>query len=139
MKPKKAIAYLVIAFLVGIIISYGFYYLIIVDQIQQYEIQLEVSDHGGFNVATDKVYFSKIPPGSKGTRTLEIYGNEDRDVRVWFDVKGPIRPWIIVEDNDFVLPKNTTRIITIQAIVPKNATIGTNMTGLLKATFTRIW
>jgi len=139
MKPKKAIAYLIIAFLVGIIISYGFYYLIVVDQIQQYEIQLEVSDNGGFNVATDKVYFSKISPGSKGTRTLEIYGNEDMDVRVWFDVKGPIRPWILLQDNNFVLPKNTSRNITIQVLVPKNATIGTNMTGLLKATFTRIW
>ena len=103
MKPKKAIAYLVIAFLVGIIIATGFYYIIVVDSRQSYEIQLEVSDHGGFNVATDKVYFSKVPPGGKGTRTLEIYGNEDRDVRVWFDVKGLIKPWILIGENDFVI------------------------------------
>ena len=102
-------------------------------------MQLEVSDRSGFNVATDKVYFSKIMPGATGKRTLEIYGNEDRDVKVWFDIEGSIKPWILLEYNDFVLPANTTKNITIQAVVPMNATIGTNMTGVLKATFLRYW
>ena len=139
MKPKKAISYLVIVFFAGILIATAFYYLVIVDSRQAYEIQLEVSTLSGFNVATDKVYFSKVPLGGTARRTLEIYGSEDRDVKVWFDVEGPIKPWIMLEENEFILPKNTTKTITIYAVVPLNATIGTNMAGVLKAKFLRYW
>ncbi len=139
MKPKKAIVYLIIAFMLGIMIAYSFYYFVAVDSRQSYEIQLEVSDRSGFNIATDKIYFSKIMPGSVGIRTLELYGNEDKDVMVVFEVKGDLQPWIVLEDNNFVLPANTPQNITIQVFVPKNATIGTNLTGVLKATFLRYW
>ena len=139
LKQKKAISYLLIAFMLGILIAFLFYYLVVVDSRQSYEMQLEVSDVAGFNIGTDKVYFSKIPPGGTGKRTLLMFGNEDRDVMVVFEVKGDLQPWIVLEENSFVLPANTSRNLTIQAIVPTNATIGTNMTGVLKATFLRYW
>ena len=139
MKTKKALAILIIAFLAGILISTGIYYLIILDSIQRYEMEVKVSKNAGFNVATDKIYFSKVPPGSTGKRTLQIAGNKYRDIKVTFDVKGPIKPWIRLEDNNFVIPKGTLKNLTIQIMVPDNATIGTNLTGVLEGTFVKYW
>lgn len=138
MGPKKAISYLIIAFLVGILISTSFYYFVIIDNIQKYEIQLEVGKVGGFNVATDKLYFGILPAGGVGKRTLELYGRDDRDTRVFLDIKGELKPWIRISDNDFILPKNTTKNITISMIVPKNATMK-NYSSEVIGKFHRVW
>ena len=60
MKPKKAIIYLIITFMLGIIIVFSFYHFVVIDSRQSYDMQLEVSDHGGFNTGTDKFIYFQI-------------------------------------------------------------------------------
>lgn len=141
MRLKKTLLILTAAFMVAVLGTLFFYYLVVVDRVMEYEMELKVTEpgHMAFNVGTDKIYFSKVPPGSSGRRTLEVRGAEERDMKVKFEAFGELGEWIELEDNYFVIPKNITRNVTIVATVPYNATPGVNVTGTLRGTFLRYW
>lgn len=139
MKPKIAITALIIAFLIGIILAVSFYSFVHILRVQEYEMHLKVSNMTGFNVGTDRVYFSKVVPGSTSSRDLIFYGDKKHDAKVSLEAFGNLSKWVYVSDNNFIIPKKGTKQITIKAHVPENATTGRNVTGTIKATFTRIW
>lgn len=141
MKKKETVLLLTALFVLAVMGTILFYFFVAIERVNVYDMELKVSTpgHMAFNVGTDKVYFSKIPPGQTGQRTLMVAGDDNRDVYVKFEADGELAEWVAIEDNFFVIQKNTTRNLTIVARVPENATPGTNVTGKLRGTFFRIW
>ena len=136
MKTKNAIAYLIITFLAGILLSTAFYYIIYVDTIQIYEIQLETASKNAFNIATDKIYFAKVKPGSSSEKQIQITGHPDKPVIANFKIKGPLKEWIIIKENGFLLQPNEIKNLSLTAYVPYDAEIGIEYESKLIGTFT---
>ena len=137
MNTNKAIAYLIITFLAGIILATTLYSWVYIDNIQKYEMLLEVGEKNSFNIATDKIYFAKVKPGSQSERTIQVTGNPKRETILSFDINGPLKEWVMLSENHVRIMPGEIRNITITATVPQDAEIGVKYTSTLVGTFTR--
>ncbi|MBU4501667.1 MAG: hypothetical protein KKA79_03685 [Nanoarchaeota archaeon] len=95
--------------------------IMVIQGIKTLDIQLTVANKIGFNIDTDKIYFGSIPPGNSGQKRviLENMGYKKSVVRL--KVRGQLKEWITVSDNNFILKKGESKLIEIKAVIPEDA------------------
>ena len=92
------------------------------------EMQLQISDYGGFNVDTDKLYFGTVTAGGGSRRNITIENIFDRDLRVILSARGELAKYTSFSNNRFDLPKGETISVEVKITTPKTIADG-NYTG----------
>lgn len=93
-----------------------------------------VSDHYGFDLNGTALTFGMTMPGGSSHRDLIIKNEYNKDVYVESYVKGEIRDFISISDNNFVLKPNETKELSFVVLIPKGTEYG-NYTGFVIINF----
>ncbi len=75
----------------------------------------------GFDINGTALIFGVVLPGAGATKEIFLDNKYGRDVKVKIFVKGDIKKFIRVSENDFVLEKDENRKITFFVTIPKDA------------------
>jgi len=132
---KRVILMLVVIFFIGIYLTFLFYqnYKII----DYFEISARVKiqeSGGGFNLENTSLNFGKNFPGGWGQRFIEINSSKDAIVRI--KAVGDMENFLTFSDNNFFLPANKHKQVSVTMDVPENISLG-NYTGKVKIYFLR--
>ncbi len=115
---------LIVAFFSIVLLTYSFYYMVIIDDIYSIPINVKVSDYTGFNVERTSLNFGTLMPGSSGSRTMSIHNTKDYPIKVIIKNKGPLADYIYVSDNLFILKPEQIIDINYTLYVPRNTSQG---------------
>lgn len=141
MKPakKKTVATLVITFFIISItlLTASLTLAALVQEFKTLDIRLTVANHLGFNTDTDKLYLGTVPRGNTASRSVLIENKEYEKSVVRLKVLGELKDWITVSENNFVLKKGESKLVKVEANVPKNAELK-DYNSRLVITFTRL-
>lgn len=118
----------------AMIIFYSYY---IVYDIHEIDMHLRVSDHYGINADTDKLYFGRIPPGAAAERDIYLYHEYGAPLRVSIIASGKLAEWLVIPENNFLLPSNFNKTITLSVWPPEDTELG-EYEGHLKILYKRI-
>lgn len=137
-KKEKTIATLVTIFFVMSIILFtvSMTFILLVQDFKTLDIRLTVANHLGFNADTDKLYLGTVPRGNIASRRVIIENKEYEKSVIRLKVLGELKDWITVSENNFVLKKDESKQVEIEATVPENAE-PRNYDSRLVITFTR--
>ena len=135
-KQKSRALALFIVFSISII-SIFFARIYLIEQVNEYDIYLNVDDIAGFNISVSKssLYFGTAPPSSKLSRDI-IFDNDYESKKVIIKSYGEIKDWITVSENRFILEGNSNKTIKIDVFIPSDAEYGRH-SGKLKIVFIR--
>lgn len=105
------------------IISYDYYNLV---SVKEYSISFAVveSNQIGFNLNTSELVFGSIPRGGSAVRSIIVEHQFSEPLFVEMTIGGPAKEMVGVSDNNFVLERNTEKLINVTVSVPENATLG---------------
>jgi hypothetical protein len=98
-------------------------YLSVLEKQERYA-RVIVSDHYGVDVNWTALIFGMIPPGSSSVRKTTIRNEHNQVVNVEILVKGDIKDFLIISDNDFNLKPDESKEIVFTAIAPKDKEFG---------------
>ncbi len=98
------------------------------------DAEVKVSDHVGFKLDTDKLYFGTITPGGSADRKVNI--SVPRDSYVVITMGGELKDWLRPKYNGFSLEADTQKAIKFTVHDPEKAEEG-NYTGTVTFTFYR--
>jgi len=120
MKPFKLVLMLMSVFFISITFTSLFYIFYIIDEIVEYDVDVEVGNKVGFNLDPDAIHFGTMPAGNKGLRHMRFNNNREIPVRVGLKTGGELRDWLVFSDNNFVLEKGDEKRVNITMYVPKD-------------------
>ena len=101
---------------------------------RQIYARIIVSDHYGFDLNGTALTFGMTRPGGSSHRDLIIKNEYNKDVYVESYVKGEIRDFISISDNDFVLRSDETKKLSFVVLIPEATEYG-NYTGFVIMNF----
>lgn len=135
---KTVIKLIIVIFTISIIaLIISLTFLAVVQEIKTLDIQLTVANHMGFNVDTDKIYLGTVPAGNTGSRGIIVENKEYEKSVVRLKVRGELKEWITVSENNFVLKKGESKLVKVEVKVPQDAAFK-DYQGRLLVIFTRI-
>jgi hypothetical protein len=79
-----------------------------------------ISETLGFDLNPEALTFGKIGPGQSAKRDLQIENNFDRKARVDIRVKGEVKDYLTVSENDFFLEAGERKNISFAVYTPKD-------------------
>ncbi len=93
-------------------------------KIIKYDMHLYVEKVFGFNVATDALWFGKIPPGGTSERIVNLknFNPESRTATLYFF--GDLAEWVDAGEKKILLGPNESKEVRVVARVPEDAPFG---------------
>ncbi len=140
-KPKK-IRWIRLAFVLIIaalifssltMILYNYFKYSYNQQVQIYDMKLQVGDHIRFNIENNSLNFGMVMPEGTSERSIEISSDVPVYVMIFFE--GDFIDWIDVSKNDFEFKGKDSILFTVK--IPENATFN-NYTGKAVILFKRL-
>jgi len=116
---KEEVNYIIIGFLTLALIII-FYLGISQTETISFKIIVKVGDYVGFNVDNTTVNFGTIKPGGEGLRNITIT-NGKAVKEVIIKVEGPIKDWINIDEKQFILNPDESKMLPIKIKIPDNA------------------
>lgn len=92
---------------------------------QELYARVIVSDHYGVDVNSSALIFGMITPGSSATRKITITNDHDQNVNVEIIVKGDVKEFLQVSENDFDLRIDESKELVFTAISSEDKELGT--------------
>jgi len=127
---KKKVNFLILLLLFIIIFVLGVFlfsnlidYLSILEK-QELYARVIVSDHYGVDVNSSALMFGMIVPGSSSVRKTTITNDHSQDINVEIFVKGDIKEFLQISENDFNLKTGESKEIVFAAIAPGDKEFG---------------
>ena len=133
---KTPIIFMILFFLMillGVMLFYTFYY---IQGSETIVLEYEVAEKLGINTDTDKLNFGKGMPGTQTKRDLKINNTHDFPISVLIKISGPLKPFITVSKNNFLLDSGETTVVTYFVKTTKETSLG-NYTGMTTLIYTR--
>jgi hypothetical protein len=93
------------------------YNTLVVVEVLQKPLTLQVKDHVGLNFDPDAIHFGGGPPGAILDRTFNLTTTEPLYVSI--HVTGPIKEFVSVTENDFLIKPGELKSITLFATIPE--------------------
>ena len=112
MDKKKFAALITLLCFILILCGFILYNSYVSLDVQQLEIQFEVSDRMGFNVDTEALYFGKNYPGGVSRRETVLKNNYGFPVYISAKITGNVSGFVSVSDNNFILMPDETKSLT---------------------------
>lgn len=137
---RKFLVLLLIAVLVVIGLTSIFYAKFKIAHYQEYDMLLKVVEDKssiGIGIIPGMIYFGKMSYGSRSIQKIEILHNYKEPLLVQISASGDMGGWITVSENNFIIEKDSKKIVEVIATVPEGASTG-NHTGKLKVYLKRI-
>ena len=100
-------------------------------------MSLIVKDFVGISLSTKEITFGVIMPGGSSNVDIFLDNQYNKGLRVLLMPEGNIAKFVKFSNNNFILEKNETKKIKVNAFAPKNTEFG-NYTGILKVVYYRI-
>lgn len=91
---------------------------------QELYASIIVLDHYGVDVNSSALMFGMVVPGSSSVRKTTITNDHDQDVNVEIFVKGDIKEFLLISENDFNLKVDGSKEIVFTAIAPADKEFG---------------
>ncbi|MDD5177717.1 MAG: hypothetical protein PHT54_00315 [Candidatus Nanoarchaeia archaeon] len=104
------------------VVLYNYY---IVLDVEEIPIEVNVNENLGFDLNTTYLTFGTIPPGNSGSRSIRITNQEYNKAYVNIKIKGTLKNWIYVNENNFKMEKDELKELEFKILVPENAEKGT--------------
>jgi len=123
-----AFVLLIIIILLSIFLMPNLFNSIEVLEEEEVEAFLMVGKNFGIAINGTAIVFGKVPPGSSGSKNVELKNDYEHDVKIQISSRGDINKFLIVSENNFILKPNENKNITFTANVPLGTTYG-NYTG----------
>ncbi|MCX6767761.1 MAG: hypothetical protein NTY90_03480 [Candidatus Micrarchaeota archaeon] len=93
-------------------------------QVLKYDMHLYVEAHPGFNIATDAIWFGKVPPTATSTRKV-LLKNSNPDNRIaQIYLLGDLAAWTSVSEQKIPFGPNQSTSVDVVASVPFDAPFG---------------
>lgn len=100
------------------------------------EMFIFVGENIGFDVNESYVHFGLVRPGGISEKTVNVSNFYEMPLKVYIRLTGDFSKWISIGENNFILQKDESRLVKLQANVPKGAEFG-NYTGKILVIFRR--
>ena len=137
-KKNHIFILLLVIALISITTTILFYSFYIIENVREFDMNLIVGNHTGFDVNTEKLTFGMITPtGSSCTRYIFISNKKDYPLRVYINFYGNFANWVSVSDNYFVLKPDEEKKLSFTASAPRDAAYG-NYTGTARFVFKKV-
>ncbi|MEM4336817.1 MAG: hypothetical protein QXG86_02320 [Candidatus Woesearchaeota archaeon] len=90
---------------------------------KQYPIYLKIVNESdiGFDIRNDAISFGRIPAGAEGIIKVKISHNYTEPLLVFMEAQGPVKKFILITENKFVLEPNVTKTVEIHAVSTNNS------------------
>ncbi|NIO23322.1 MAG: hypothetical protein GTN38_04845 [Candidatus Aenigmarchaeota archaeon] len=139
MKRKNKILITVVAVLLAISFTYLWFENFVIYSTEEVDMHLKVTEGYmvGVNTRTDALYFGKVRKGGLSTRKIILDNYDENPHFVQIRTFGDLSKWVYVSDNNFVLPSNESKNVSVSCDVPIDADVG-NYTGKLQVVYFNI-
>jgi len=133
------IALIMIIFILGFGGTMWYYALYKVVYVQYYDITLNISDASVIGFSADAtLHFGRVPnTGGFSKKEINLINDFDFPVLVNVKVKGPVSPFIAMNESDFVLAPKEVKHVIVFAIVPDNYNKTSDFTGMARIRYIR--
>ncbi|MDD5332013.1 MAG: hypothetical protein PHE43_04330 [Candidatus Nanoarchaeia archaeon] len=121
MKKNNLIPLIVIVVPVTILVMTILYNTYVVLDVEIIPIEVNVNDNLGFNLDSSALIFGTIPPGNLGSRSIVVSNLKYSSSNVNIKVKGELKNWIYVSENNFNLNKEESKELEFKLLIPKDA------------------
>ncbi len=123
---------IVIISITATMLFYSFY---TVSDVREFNMNLIVGDHAGFDVDSERLAFGMASPGGNScTRYVFVSNKKDYPLKVYINFYGNLADWVSVSDNYFILNPGEEKKLSFSATAPEGAAYG-NYTGKARFVF----
>ncbi|MDD5253641.1 MAG: hypothetical protein PHG05_00875 [Candidatus Nanoarchaeia archaeon] len=102
-----------------LIVTILYNYYVILDY-EEIPLQIKVADNLGFDIDSTYLNFGTIPPGNIGSKSFVISNLKHKNAIVSIKIKGDLKDWIYVSENNFKLREGESKEIELKILVPKD-------------------
>ena len=101
-------------------------------------MDVTIGEHLGMNIDTDALHFGMIAKNGCANRNIIVKHQYDSPAKVVINVIGELEGWTVIEENDFILNKDSERKIEFKVCAPGDAILGKEYTGTARIVFKRL-
>jgi hypothetical protein len=136
MKTIFLVIFTLCFFLLGTSAAILFYTQYVIYDTKEIPMDVRVSDHIGFNLATDKLHFGRTTTPGSGEHAITVRNQYTRPLIVTIETYGEIGSWVYPKEYNQTFKPNESRDITLEVNVPSNISYGDH-NGTIRVLFLR--